>query len=70
MLIYLDGHMHSVRSDGSGDVAQIKETALGRGLSAVIVTDHCSDADAREVGLAGGRDEGGVGRVIPRSSRL
>jgi hypothetical protein len=42
MLIYLDGHMHSVRSDGSGDVAQIKATALNRGLNAVIVTDHCS----------------------------
>jgi len=43
MLIYLDGHMHSVRSDGTGDVAQIKATAQSRGLSAVIVTDHCSE---------------------------
>lgn len=41
-LIYYDGHMHTVRSDGSGDVAQIKETALRRGLSAVIITDHCA----------------------------
>ena len=42
MLIYYDGHMHTVRSDGSGDVAQIKETAIRRGLSAVIITDHCT----------------------------
>jgi hypothetical protein len=42
MLIYLDGHMHSVRSDGTGDVAQIKATAQSRGLSAVIITDHCT----------------------------
>jgi hypothetical protein len=42
MLIYYDGHMHTVRSDGSGDVAQIKETALRRGLSAVVITDHCA----------------------------
>ena len=43
MLIYLDGHMHSVRSDGTGDVAQIKATAQSRGLGAVIVTDHCAE---------------------------
>jgi hypothetical protein len=43
MLIYFDGHMHSVRSDGSGDVTQIKATAQSRGLSAVIVTDHCAE---------------------------
>jgi hypothetical protein len=42
MLIYFDGHMHTLRSDGSGTVAQIKETALSRGLSVVVVTDHCS----------------------------
>jgi hypothetical protein len=42
MLIYYDGHMHTVRSDGSGDVAQIKETAIRRDLSAVIITDHCA----------------------------
>lgn len=42
MLVYYDGHMHTVRSDGSGDVAQIKETAISRGLSAVIITDHCA----------------------------
>lgn len=42
MLVYYDGHMHTVRSDGSGDVAQIKETAIRRGLSAVIITDHCT----------------------------
>ena len=43
MLIYLDGHMHSNRSDGTGTVAQIKATAQSRGLSAVIVTDHCKE---------------------------
>jgi len=40
-LIYYDGHTHTTRSDGNGTVAQIKATALARGLSAVIVTDHC-----------------------------
>ena len=40
-LIYYDGHMHTTRSDGSGSVADIKATALSRGLSAVIITDHC-----------------------------
>ena len=41
-LIYYDGHMHTTRSDGSGEVADIKATALARGLSAVIITDHCN----------------------------
>jgi len=41
ILVYFDGHMHSVRSDGNGTVADIKSTALSRGLDAVIVTDHC-----------------------------
>ena len=37
-LVYYDGHMHTTRSDGSGSVADIKATALSRGLSAVIIT--------------------------------
>jgi hypothetical protein len=41
ILIYFDGHMHTTRSDGSGSVAEIKATALSRGLNAVIITDHC-----------------------------
>jgi hypothetical protein len=41
ILVYYDGHMHTTRSDGSGSVADIKATALSRGLSAVIITDHC-----------------------------
>lgn len=40
-LVYYDGHMHTWRSDGSGTVDQIKTTALSRGLSAVVITDHC-----------------------------
>lgn len=40
-LIYYDGHTHTYRSDGQGSVAQIKEMAQSRGLSAVIITDHC-----------------------------
>lgn len=40
-LIYFDGHMHTVRSDGSGTIAQIKQTAISRGLNAVVITDHC-----------------------------
>jgi len=42
-LIYYDGHMHTSYSDGSGSVADIKAAALRRGLSVVIVTDHCSE---------------------------
>ena len=42
-LIYYDGHMHTTRSDGSGSVEDIKATALRRGLSAVIITDHCEN---------------------------
>jgi hypothetical protein len=40
-VFYFDGHMHTTRSDGSGSVADIKATALSRGLDAVIITDHC-----------------------------
>ena len=47
-LIYYDGHMHTTRSDGNGTVAQIKATAQARGLSAVIVTDHCKDLTLAE----------------------
>jgi len=47
-LIYYDGHMHTSRSDGTGSVVDIKETALARGLSAVIITDHCEDLTAEE----------------------
>jgi hypothetical protein len=42
-LVYFDGHMHTVHSDGSGQVSDIKETALSRGLGLVIVTDHCKE---------------------------
>ena len=42
-LIYYDGHMHTTYSDGSGSVADIKAAALRRGLSVVIVTDHCME---------------------------
>jgi hypothetical protein len=41
VLVYYDGHMHTTRSDGSGSVADIKATALSRGLNVVIITDHC-----------------------------
>ena len=47
-LIYCDGHMHTSLSDGTGSVADIKATALARGLSAVIVTDHCEDLTPQE----------------------
>ena len=39
-LIYFDGHIHTTHSDGSGSLADVKEVALARGLSAVIVTNH------------------------------
>jgi hypothetical protein len=35
--------MHTTHSDGSGSVKDIKATALRRGLSVVIVTDHCME---------------------------
>ena len=47
-LIYYDGHMHTTRSDGSGSVEDIKATAQARGLSAVIITDHCEDLTLAE----------------------
>jgi hypothetical protein len=47
-LVYYDGHMHTTRSDGSGSVADIKATALSRGLDAVIITDHCKDLTLAE----------------------
>ena len=47
-LIYYDGHMHTVRSDGNGSVADIKATALSRGLDAVIITDHCKQLTQEE----------------------
>ncbi len=47
-LIYFDGHMHTTRSDGSGTVADIKEMALRRGLSAVAITDHCKSVTLEE----------------------
>jgi hypothetical protein len=48
ILVYYDGHMHTTRSDGTGSVADIKATALSRGLSAVIITDHCADLTRAE----------------------
>lgn len=48
ILVYYDGHMHTTRSDGSGSVADIKATALSRGLNAVIVTDHCNELTRAE----------------------
>jgi hypothetical protein len=47
-LIYYDGHMHTTRSDGTGSVADIKKTALARGLNAAIISDHCEDMTAEE----------------------
>jgi hypothetical protein len=48
ILVYYDGHMHTTRSDGSGSVADIKATALSRGLNAVIITDHCASLTLAE----------------------
>src|SRR4030042_657844 len=41
-------HMPTTRSDGNGSVADIKATAQARGLSAVIITDHCKDLNQAE----------------------
>jgi len=48
MLVYYDGHMHTTRSECSGSVADIKATALSRGLSVVIITDHCTSLTVAE----------------------
>ena len=47
-LVYYDGHMHTTRSDGTGEVEDIKATARARGLSAVIITDHCTSLTQAE----------------------
>lgn len=39
-VIYFDGHMHTVESDGSGSIEDLKVAAQARGLDAVIVTNH------------------------------
>jgi hypothetical protein len=48
LLVYFDGHMHTTRSDGSGTVADIKATAMSRGLDVVVITDHCSSLTQAE----------------------
>ncbi len=47
-LIYYDAHMHTTRSDGTGEVSDIKATAQARGLSTVIITDHCTSLTQAE----------------------
>jgi hypothetical protein len=42
-LIFYDGHMHTIFSDGNGTVSDIVATAKNRGLDAVIITDHSED---------------------------
>ena len=68
-LIYYDGHMHTTRSDGSGSVQDIKATALARGLSAVIITDHCGSLSRAEweslVAEAAAASEPGVFLALP-----
>jgi hypothetical protein len=39
-LVYFDGHMHTVHSDGSGSIADVRTAALKRGLDAVFITNH------------------------------
>ena len=48
MLIFYDGHMHTVFSDGSGTVSDVVATAKSRGLDAVIITDHSEDLTGDE----------------------
>jgi len=68
-LIYYDGHMHTTRSDGSGSVQDIKATALARGLSVVIVTDHCASLTRAEweslVAETAAASEAGVFLALP-----
>ncbi len=42
-LVYYDGHIHTTHSDGTGSVEDVKAAALRRGLSVVIITDHCRE---------------------------
>lgn len=39
-LVYFDGHMHTVHSDGSGSIADVRAAAMERGLDAVFITNH------------------------------
>jgi len=48
MLMFYDGHMHTIFSDGNGTVSDIVATALSRGLDAVIITDHSEMLTADE----------------------
>jgi hypothetical protein len=47
-LVYFDGHMHTVESDGSGTVEDIKTAAVERGIDAVIVTNHAEQLTVAE----------------------
>jgi hypothetical protein len=47
-LIYFDGHMHTVESDGTGILDDVKIAAKERGLSAVIVTNHDNELTLAE----------------------
>ncbi len=47
-VIYFDGHIHTTYSDGTGCVADIKKTAISRGLDAVIITDHSTHLTRQE----------------------
>lgn len=44
-LVYFDGHMHTTHSDGTGSIADLKQVAMARGLSAVLVTNHAYQID-------------------------
>ncbi len=41
-IAYFDGHMHTVHSDGSGSMADVRAAAIKRGLDAVFITNHTS----------------------------
>lgn len=47
-LVYFDGHMHTVESDGTGTMDDVKTAALNQGLSAVIVTNHANELTPEE----------------------
>jgi len=41
-IVYFDGHMHTVHSDGSGSIEDVRNAAIERGLDAVFITNHTS----------------------------
>jgi predicted metal-dependent phosphoesterase TrpH len=68
---YVDLHIHTIHSDGSGTVKEVLETAARKGLAAVAITDHdCIDAypEALERGAEVGMEPTFISSAISSTS--